>query len=615
MTKLFSLGIIKALLAGTAGTAAGMAVVVLVRVLMGLPAWCDGPVVVGGLLVGIPVFLTTIGVFGYWWRWWRGIEKEEEATPKPHSWKRYFSYDTNHKAIGLQYLATAMVFLPFAVILQIVGRLDLSKIFGSHLVSAQGYESIIADHGVMMLFIVAIPAFSGLMNYFIPILIGTRDMAFPRLNALSFWLVPPAGLLILSGLFAGGFSTGWTLYPPLSADYQPLGMDLVILGMIMAGLSSILSGINFLVTILRKRAPGMTFFKMPLFVWTAIATAILTVPFTQFISISLLMVLLERLMGMGFFEPVLGGNVMLYQYMFWTYSHPATYIFVLPGLGIISEIIPVFSRRPLFAYKWVALSSLGISLGGTIVFGHHMFAAGMPIALRVPFMVTTMLVAVPTGVKIFGWTATMWGGKIRLSTAFLFVFSAIILFLIGGLTGIIQATVPANLYIHATYWIPAHFHCLFFGGFLFPLMAAFYYWFPKLTDRLMGEKLGKVQWWLMTLGAFLLVIPMFALGLEGMRRRVADYEIAQGFQPLHILTVVGGSLLFIGLVILVVNVVRSYRRGAESGPNPWQGRTLEWHIPSPPPEHNFDRLPEVIGYPYGYGTLGTAHHTLDTGKE
>jgi cytochrome c oxidase subunit 1 len=508
-----------------------------------------------------------------------------------------------------------MFFLPFAVVLQIIGRLDLSKLIPPVL-DPHGYESVISVHGIAMLFIVAIPAFSGLMNYLVPIHIGARDMAFPRLNALSFWLIPPAGLLVAASLFVGGFSTGWTTYPPLADSYEPFGVLLALLGVIIAGISSILNGVNILTTIIRERVPGMNFFKMPVFVWTAAATALLTFSFTQFVFISLLMIILERLMGMNFFQVTAGGDPLLYQYLFWSYSHPATYIFVLPGLGVISEIIPVFTRKPLFSYKWVDLSALGISIGGTIVFGHHMFAAGMPVALRIPFMVSTMLVAVPTGVKIFAWTATMWGGKIRLSTAFLFVVVSIVLFLIGGLTGIIQASVPADLYVHATYWIPAHFHVLFFGGFLLPLMAAIYFWFPKVTGRMLSEGWGKMQWLLMAVGSFLLTIPMFALGLEGMRRRAADYQLAQGYQPLHILTLIASVLLFLGLVIMVINVIISCRRGAPSGKNPWDSRTLEWSIASPPPERNFDELPIITGYPYGYGRTPIYHYeTRPDGKK
>ena len=597
LKNFISLSLVKALCAGFLGTIAGMGLVIVIRMLIGLPAWHDEPVIVGGFMVGFFSFLTGAGVFRYWWGWAKGEEMTQEVA---QGWRRYFSYDTNHKTIGLQYLGIAMFFLPIAGLLQMVGRLDLSQISSTPLLSAQGYESIVGDHGLMMLFIVAIPAFAGVMNYFIPLFIGARDMAFPKLNALSFWMVPPAGLLVLAGLFAGGFSTGWTLYPPLSVMPQPLGIDLVILGVIISGLSSVMSGINILTTVIRLRAPGMTPFKMPVFVWSSVATVVLSFSFTQFVAMDLTMLLLSRLMGMGFFEPTLGGNVMLYQYMFWAYSHPATYIFVLPGLGIISDIIPVFARRPLFGYKWVALSSVGIAVAGTLVFGHHMFAAAMPVFLRIPFMVTTMLVAVPTGVKVFAWVATIWGGKIRFSVPFIFVCAGIVLFLLGGLAGIVLATVPTDLYVHDTYFVVAHFHALLFGGFLFPLMAAFYYWFPKVTGKFLNEKRGRIQWWLMTSGAFTFVIPMFLLGLEGMRRRVAYYNPATISQSFQIASGIGGFLIGLGILVFFVNIYLGLRNGEKAGINPWEGRTLEWTVSSPPPENNFAQLPESIGDPYDY---------------
>ena len=356
-----------------------------------------------------------------------------------------------------------------------------------------------------MFFIVVIPAFTGLMNYLIPLLIGARDMAFPRLNALTYWLVPPAGLLVAFSLLAGGFDTGWTVYPPLSASFENIGMDLILLGIYLGGLSTILGAVNILTTIFRMRAPGMNFFRMPVFIWASLGTTAMTLVFTQFIAMAFLMVLLERLMGMGFFNPQMGGQVLLYQYLFWFYSHPAVYVFVLLGLGIISDIIPVFARKPLFGYRGVAIATLGIAAGGTIVFGHHMFAAGMPAVLRIPFMITTLLVAVPTGVKVFAWVTTLWMGKIRLATPLLFIVSSIVIFLIGGLTGIPLGIVPVDLYLHDTYWVVGHFHAMVFGGFLLPVMGAIYYWFPKASGRMLGEGLGKIQWLLMTLGAFLLV--------------------------------------------------------------------------------------------------------------
>jgi cytochrome c oxidase subunit 1 len=600
MSNFLRLGIWKGIAWGLLGTGLGVGIAAGARVAMGLPAWHPEINLVVGIVFGVLFYLGGLGIFKYWFGWITGKRDLQDPKPSEPHWTRYFGYDINHKVIGIQYMATALTFLPFAVILQILARTDLAKI-SPPFMDLHTYTTLISDHGVTMLFIVAVPGFAGLMNYFVPILIGAKDMAFPKLNALSFWLVPPAGILIASAIGAGGFLTGWTIYPPLSAEFQPLGMDLILLGVYMAGLSSILTAINILSTVFKMRAPGMKPFRMPVFVWSSVATTLLSVVFTQSIAMALLMVLLERLMGMNFFNSNAGGFPLMYQYMFWFYSHPATYIFALPGLGIISDVIPVFVRKPLFGYKGVAISSPGIAAGGTIVFLHHMYVAGMPTVFRIPFMITTMIVAVPTGVKFFGWIATLWAGKIRLSAALLLVFSAVIIFLMGGLTGVIQAVVPANLYIHDTYWIVAHFHSVLFGGFLFPFAAGIYYWFPKMSGRMLSERLGKWQWFLMTVGAGLLIIPMFDLGLEGFRRRVGDYAPVLGYQPLHLTTAIGGTLIFIGLAIMVYNMLINGRKGKIAGDNPWKGKTLEWLTSSPPPEDNFVREPVVVAPPYEYG--------------
>jgi cytochrome c oxidase subunit 1 len=610
--NLLSTDAVRGASAGLAGVALGMGITMLVRLGMGLPAWNEGPVVVIGILVGVFSYLITLGVFNYWFRRAIGAPSKEDRPPV-RGWPRYFNVDTNHKVIGIQYLVTALVFLPFAVALQLLGRLDLSRLIPA--LSPNAYESIISVHGLVMFFIVVIPAFTGLMNYLIPLLIGARDMAFPRLNALTYWLLPPAGLLVAFSFLGGGFDTGWTVYPPLSASFENIGMDLILLGIYLGGLSTILGAVNILTTIFKLRAPGMGFFRMPIFIWASLGTTAMTLVFTQFIAMAFLMVLLQRLMGMGFFNPALGGQVLLYQYLFWFYSHPAVYVFVLLGLGIISDIIPVFARKPLFGYRGVAVATLGIAAGGTIVFGHHMFAAGMPAVLRIPFMVTTLLVAVPTGVKVFAWVTTMWMGKIRLATPLLFIVSSIVIFLIGGLTGIPLGIVPVDLYLHDTYWVVGHFHAMVFGGFLLPVMGAIYYWFPKASGRMLGEGLGKIQWLLMTLGSFLLFIPMLGLGIEGMRRRVIDYPSAPVFHDLHLATAVGGFLVFAGLVVFAYNLVISFRRGRAAGDNPWGGRTLEWMVSSPPPENNFDEIPEVLDRPHMHGVSGSVHARVGTRKE
>ncbi len=610
MKTVLSLGIVRGALLGLAGTALGVGLSVLGRWAMGMTPWSAGPVLTIAIFVGVFAYLIGTGVFNHWTGWAIGRRPPEEEGPPPGpAWRRYFSVDANHKVIGIQYFVTAMVFLPFAVVLQVIGRLDLSKLFPVVLKSGE-YESVISDHGIVMLFIVVLPALSGLMNYFVPLLIGARDVAFPRLNAFTFWLVPPAALLTVFSLAAGGFDTGWTVYPPLSSSFQNVGMNLILIGVFIGGLSSILTAVNILATVFMMRAPGMTLFRMPVFVWSSLATTGLSLLFTQFIAVAFLLVLFDKQFGLSFFRPEGGGQPLLYQYLFWFYSHPAVYIFVLPGLGLISDMVPLFSNKPLFGYRGVAISSPGIALGGVFVFAHHMFAAGIPGAMRVPFMVTTLLVAVPTGVKVFAWVATMWMGRIRITTPFLFVLTAILTFLVGGLTGIPLGVVPTDLYLHDTYFVVGHFHATLFGGFLLPVMAAVYYWYPKATGRMLSDRLGRWQWLSMTLGVALLVVPLLGLGLLGQRRRVDDYLPGLGMQPLHILTAIGGVFVFTGVVILVVNIVRGLKHGEIAGSNPWGGRTLEWQTSSPPPEHNFIEIPEVVGEPNVYGVPGATYAVL-----
>ena len=606
LRKLLSLDSVRAALCGLGGMAIGIGLAMLVRRAIALPAWSADPVLTSGMLTGVAAYLLSLGVLKYWWRWAIGAPPREETEAPTRGWIRYFNVDTNHKIIGVQYFVTGLCFLPFGVLLQLIARTHMADP-RLGILTAGSYESIISDHGIVMMFIVVLPLFSGLMNYFIPLLIGARDMAFPRLNAFSFWLTPPAALFAVSSLLAGGFDTGWTAYPPLSASFENPGMDFILVGVYLGGLSSILTAVNVLTTVFRMRAPGMSFFRMPVFIWSSMATVGLSLTFTQFIGMAFLMVLLERLFGMGFFDPAMGGQVLLYQFLFWFYSHPAVYIFVLIGLGLISDIIPVFSRKPLFGYRGVAVSSPAIAAGGTVVFAHHMFAAGMPGWMRVPMMVTTLLVAVPTGVKVFAWVATTWMAKMRLQTPLLFVFSAVIFFLVGGLTGVPLGIVPVDLYLHDTYWVVGHFHAMFFGGFLMPVMAAIYYWFPKVTGRMLSERIGKRQWLLMTVGMSLLVVPLLGLGLEGLRRRVSDYAFTMHFQALHVAAAVGAFMVFGGLVLLGRNMVRSLKSGAVAGDNPWGARTLEWLVSSPPPEHNFDEIPEVLDRPHMHGVAGSVH--------
>jgi cytochrome c oxidase subunit 1 len=469
----------------------------------------------------------------------------------------------------------------------------------------QWYNTLMSLHGIVMIVSILL-GIAGVMNYLVPLLIGARDMAFPRLNAFSFWIAVPAAVLLLSSLFLGGFDTGWTGYPPLSVR-APVGMQMFFWGVFVAGWSSILGAINLLTTVIRMRAKGMIAFRMPILVWGSIATAIISLTATQLIGLSFQLVSFQRLFGMGFFDPASGGNPILFQHLFWFYSHPAVYVFVLPGLGVISELLPVFARKPLFGYRWVALSSLGIALVGFLVWAHHMFTSGMNEYLRVPFMYSTLLVAVPTGIKFFSWVGTLWGGKISTPTPMLFVLGGIVVFLLGGLSGPPNATVATDLQLHDTYFIVGHFHDTMFGGYIFPFFAAIYYWFPKATGRKMNEKLGKLHFWLMIAGMLALTLLMMYAGLNGMRRRIADYDPALGLDAYHLGMTIGAFMIATSVLVFFFNLINSLRHGEAATGNVWNSRSPEWQVPSPLPVHNYEREFEVVGEPYDYGLPGSVY--------
>jgi cytochrome c oxidase subunit 1 len=460
-------------------------------------------------------------------------------------------------------------------------------------------------HGIVMIVGILI-GISAFMNYTVPLLIGANDMAFPRLNAFSFWIAVPAGIILLSSMALGGFDTGWTGYPPLSIR-APLGMQMFFLGVSLSSFSSILSALNILVTVVRLRAKGMTPFRMPIFVWGAIATSIISLTATQLIGLAFQMVMLERLLGMGFFDPIKGGNPILFEHLFWFYSHPAVYVFILPGLGVISELLPVFVRKPLYGYKWVAMSALGIALTGFLVWGHHMFASGMAEYLREPFMYSTLLVAVPTGVKFFSWVATLWRGKITFPTPMLFVLGGIVVFLLGGLSGPPNGTISTDLLLNNTYWIVGHFHDTLFGGYVLPFFAAIYFWWPKMTGKRLNEKLGKLHFWLMGPEMIVLTLLMMRIGLLGMRRRVDSYDPALGFQPYHIVMTIMAFLIGLSVVVFFINVFLTAKRGEIVTGNLWNSRSPEWQVPSPMPYHNYEKPIEVVGEPYDYGLPGSRY--------
>lgn len=606
----FKTGLVRGIIAQIIGTAAGIGLFVLVRMLMGLPAWDAGagePAVVVGAIAGFIAFMFGVGALTDWTKWALGEETSDHHEPDPTKpgWFRYFSVDYNHKVIGIQYGITSVLLLCTAGTFAMIFRTELAQ-SGMQFLTPGIYNTMMSLHGIVMIAAILLGV-GAMSNYLVPLLIGANDMAFPRLNSFAYWLNVPGAIILLSSLFLGGFDTGWTGYPPLSAR-APIGMQMFFLGVYIVGLSSILGALNLIVTIVKLRAPGMSFFRMPIFVWAAFATALISLTATQFIGLSFMMVMIQRLFGMGFFDPDKGGNVILFQHLFWFYSHPAVYVFVLPGLGIISELLPVFARKPLFGYKWIALSSLAIALIGFFVWAHHMFTSGMEEYLRVPFMYSTLLVAVPTGIKFFSWVGTLWEGKIKLDTPMWFVIGAIIVFLFGGLTGPPNGTVATDLHLHDTYWIVGHFHNTMFGGFVFPFFAAIYYWFPKMTGRRMNETLGKLHFFLMTPSFWVMTFGQMYIGLLGMRRRIADYDPTQNFDTAHYIITVAGFLIALSVLIFLFNLVRSVKHGAVAAGNLWQSRSPEWQIPSPAPEHNFKDAPfTVVGEPYDYGLPGATY--------
>ncbi len=473
----------------------GMGIVVAVRALYGwdpLFDW-DAIITVGALVAAPFGYLIGIGCFDYWFRWASGAPTipEDHSGHGAYSWKDYFRVNTDHKVIGIQYICTTFFFFVAGGLMAMLMRAELAQP-GTQFVDPNTFNGLFSVHASLMIFLFIIPVFAGIANYVIPLMIGAPDMAFPRLNALSFWMLPAAGVMMLCSYFAegGAFATGWTAYAPLSTE-TPLGQQFFTVGVQFAGASSIATALNFLVTIITMRAPGMTFWRMPLLVWANFTTSLLVVIATPFIAGSQFFVLLDRTIGTKFFDPAAGGDVLMYQHVFWFYSHPAVYIMMLPGFGIISEVISTHARKPIFGYRMMAFSLVAIVILGFSVWAHHMFVSGMWSWLRVPMMITTMLIAVPTGIKIFSWLATLWRGVIHLRTPMLFALGFITMFTLGGISGIMLAVVPFDIHVSDTYFIVAHIHYVLFGGSVFTIFAGIYHWFPKMTGRMYDETLGR----------------------------------------------------------------------------------------------------------------------------
>lgn len=505
---------------------------------------------------------------------------------------------TDHKRIGLMYLAAILTFFFIGVALGLLMRINL--ISPGRFISERTYNSLFTIHGVIQIFLFIIPGIpASLGNFFLPILIGARDVAFPRINLTSWWLYMAGGIMIILSVFIGGGApdTGWTFYAPYSIR-TTANISLALFGVILLGFSSIFTGLNFITTIHRLRAPGMKIFRMPLFCWSLYATAWTQVLATPVLAITLMLLILERFFGIGFFEPTKGGDPILYEHMFWIYSHPAVYIMILPAMGVVTEIFPVFSKKTIFGYKAIAFSSLGIAFFGYVVWGHHMFTSGMSDTSRIIFSLITFLVAVPTGVKVFNWVSTLYRGSIRLDSPLLYSLTFIFLFSIAGLTGLIIGTLSLNLYLHGTYFIVGHFHYTMFGGAGFGFFAGLHYWFPKMSGRMYRERTAKVAWLIMFIGFNILYFSMFILGLQGMPRRYFQY--LPRFHTNHVISTVGSWILAVGLILMFGNFIQSIFKGKKAPMNPWGGKTLEWQIPSPPPAENFEKVPVIEHGPYKY---------------
>jgi cytochrome c oxidase subunit I len=502
---------------------------------------------------------------------------------------------TDHKKIGILYVVNSFIFFLLGGILALGIRTELA-LPGVQFVDGEVYNQLFTMHGTTMIFLFIIPVLVGFGNYVVPLQIGAPDMAFPRINALSFWMLPLAGILLFLGFATGGAaSAGWTSYAPLSEDRTlgstGPGQDLWIMALVLIGTSSILGGINFLVTIFKMRAPGMTMFRMPILVWTVLVTSVLVVMATPVLASALIMLFIDRNYGGHFFDPQTGGTAILWQNVFWFYSHPAVYIMVLPAMGMISEILPVFSRKPLFGYKAFVFATAGIGALGFSVWAHHMFTTGQ---VFLPFFsLMTFLIAVPTGVKMFNWIFTLWRGKLTFSTPLLFALGFLSMFLIGGINGAFSAAVPVDFALQDTYWVVAHLHYVLFGGSVFGVFAGVYYWFPKMTGRMLNETIGKIQFVMVFIGFNLTFFPMHQLGLAGMPRRIADYASTAGWNDLNLVATVGGFLIGASMIPFLWNVFISLRNGKIAGDDPWQANTLEWATSSPPPPYNFDHLPEI----------------------
>lgn len=501
---------------------------------------------------------------------------------------------TDHKKIGLLYGVTAIVFFVVGGVEALFIRAQLALPNGEVL-SADAYNQMFTMHATTMVFLVVMPLATAFINYFLPLQIGARDVAFPRLNAFSYWLFLFAGLFLTISFFVGGSpDAGWFGYAPLSTQLdEVVRMDYWALGLNTLGVASIVSSVNFITTTLTMRAPGMSLMRMPVFSWMSTIVSFLLLFSLPMVAVGLFQVYFDRNLGTLFFDAAGGGDPVLWQHLFWLFGHPEVYVLILPAMGIVSEVLPTFSRKPLFGRNFVIFSGIAIGFMGFGVWAHHMFTTGLGPVAEAAFALTTMFIAVPTGVKIFNWLGTIWGGRLQLNSSALFAIGFIFLFVIGGLSGVTHSISPADSQQHDSYYVVAHFHYVLFGGAIFGVFSGIYYWFPKVTGRLLGERLGKWNFWLMFIGMNLTFAPMHMLGLNGMPRRTYRYGEGLGFDMWNLVATVGSFVLAFGVLLFLMNAWRSYRRGEAAGDDPWDARTLEWSTTSPPPVYNFAHIPEV----------------------
>jgi cytochrome c oxidase subunit 1 len=587
--------VVRATVLGIVGYAVGVGLTMVIR---GGGA-TDEVAVVMGYILALVGWLGGIGGIEAFGRQWAGKSVE---VSKDRGWRRYFEFSVDHKVIGIQYGVTLLGVLLIGGISAMIMRIELASP-GVGVVDLDDFNKIVSMHGILMVAVAVAGIIGAFGNYIIPIQIGAQDMAFPRLNAIGYWLVPPVAIALLMSPLLGAFNAGWTSYAPLSVTNES-GQILFNMAIVTFGMSSILGGINVITTVITMRAPGMTWGRLPIFTWAGLATSVLSFAVTQFFAAAVILVTMDRVAGTNFFQPEV-GSALMYEHIFWFYSHPAVYIMVLPGFGVILEVVTTFARKPLFAYKAVVASLFVIVGLSVVVWAHHMFTSGMANFLHGPFMIITEAISIPTGVIFLGILGTLWQGRLWFRAPLVIAFGWLFNFTIGGITGIFLADVATDIHLHDTYFVVAHFHYTIVGGSIFALLAALFYWFPKITGRMYNETAGTIFGIWVTIFFNLTFIPLFWAGMNGMNRRIGDYP--EVFESANKFASVSALILGTSFLLLVGNLLYSAIWGPKVGSNPWNARTLEWMVPSPPPEHNFTSQPVVIGSPYAYGVKGSVH--------